>query len=78
MRTDGGSTYRAYRLLFAGGRKPATAGLWPAGNENWFSIDSGIYNNQPFDAFIAAFDKDGVVQSIYSEGLVVNLTRSDA
>jgi hypothetical protein len=77
VRVDGDNTYRAYRLIFASSRGPDTVGLFPEANDYWLSVDGGIYNNQPIDGFVIAFDKDGVVQSVYSDALVVNLTRSD-
>ncbi|EXJ89929.1 hypothetical protein A1O3_02996 [Capronia epimyces CBS 606.96] len=77
-RTDGANTYRAYRLLFASSPVPDNVGLFSEANDYWLSIDSGIYNNQPFDAFVVGFDVAGLVQSIYLDAFVVNLTRSDA
>ena len=76
VRTDGDITYRAYRLILSYGRQPVTVGLFPEANDYWLSIDSGIYNNQPIDGFVVAFNKDGVVQSVFSDGLQVNLPRS--
>jgi hypothetical protein len=59
------------------GREPDTVGLFPEVNDNWLGVDGAIYNNQPLDCFIIGFDKDGVVQSLYLDALIVNLTRSD-
>jgi hypothetical protein len=77
VRTDGDNTYRSYRILFSTGREPDTVGLFPEANDNWLGVDGAIYNNQPIDGFIVGFDKDGVVQSVYLDAFVVNLTRSD-
>jgi len=77
VRTDGDNTYRSYRILFWTGREPDTVGLFPDANDNWLGVDGGIYNNQSIDGVIVGFEKDGVVQSLYLDALVVNLTRSN-
>lgn len=75
-RKDGAYTYRAYRMLLSLGRIPDSVGLFSEANDNWLSVDSADYNNQPLDEFIVQFDRNGVVQSLYSPILMVNLTRS--
>jgi len=57
VRTDGDNTYRAYRLIFTSGREPTPVGLFPEVNDNWLSVDSGIYNNSLSTASLWALIK---------------------
>jgi len=76
VRQQDGIEYRAYRGNLFIPTAPAKTGLFSEYNDFWFEVDAEIYNNQPIDTFVAGFDANGVVQSIYPDALKVTLTRT--